>query len=74
MFPKAHATAYALMAWRVASFKVDYPHEYYATYFTTRCEIFDIKTMLQGIGAITNKLKYIDNRLRKNDDEKNSYY
>ncbi|CAB1054674.1 PolC-type DNA polymerase III [Spiroplasma endosymbiont of Danaus chrysippus] len=72
MFPKAHATAYVLMAWRVAWFKVYYPHEYYVTYFTTRCEIFDIKTMLQGIGAITNKLKDINNRLRKNDGQKNT--
>lgn len=72
MFPKAHATAYVLMAWRVAWYKVYYPHEYYATYFTTRCEIFDIATMLQGIGAITNKLKDINNRLRKTDGQKST--
>lgn len=65
MFPKAHATAYVLMAWRVAWYKVYYPHEYYATYFTTRCDIFDIETMLQGKTAIATKLKDINSRLAK---------
>ncbi|MBE4703922.1 PolC-type DNA polymerase III [Spiroplasma platyhelix] len=65
MFPKAHATAYVLMAWRVAWYKVYYPHEYYATYFTTRADIFDIETMLAGKSAIAAKLKDINNRLGK---------
>ncbi|MDQ7982776.1 MAG: PolC-type DNA polymerase III [Spiroplasma sp.] len=70
MFPKAHATAYVLMAWRVAWYKVYYPHEYYATYFTTRCDIFDITTMLQGKSAIAAKLKDIDGRLKKDATKK----
>lgn len=65
MFPKAHATAYVLMAWRVAWYKVYYPHEYYATYFTTRCDIFDFETMVKGKVAIATKLKDITNRLSK---------
>lgn len=65
MFPKAHATAYVLMAWRVAWYKVYYPHEYYATYFTTRCDLFDFEIMLQGKAAITAKLKDINYRLEK---------
>lgn len=72
MFPKAHATAYVLMAWRVAWYKVYYPHEYYATYFTTRCDGFDIETMLKGIGAITNKLKNINERLKNSTNQKNA--
>lgn len=70
MFPKAHATAYVLMAWRVSWYKVYYPHEYYATYFTTRCDGFDIETMLQGIGAITNKLKSINVQLKNSANQK----
>ncbi|WP_342277095.1 PolC-type DNA polymerase III [Spiroplasma endosymbiont of Nebria brevicollis] len=70
MFPKAHATAYVLMAWRVSWYKVYYPHEYYATYFTTRCDGFDIETMLQGIGAITNKLKNINEQLKNSTNQK----
>lgn len=65
MFPKAHATAYVLMAWRVAWYKVYRPYEYYATYFTTRCDIFDIKLMLEGKEAMLKKLKDIDNKLKK---------
>lgn len=70
MFPKAHATAYVLMAWRVAWYKVYYPHEYYATYFTTRCDMFDIETMLAGKSAIAAKLKNINGRLAKDATKK----
>lgn len=65
MFPKAHATAYVLMAWRVAWYKVYYPYEYYATYFTTRCDNFDIEVMLQGKTAILKKMQDIDKRLKQ---------
>ncbi|TDV23036.1 DNA polymerase-3 subunit alpha (Gram-positive type) [Mycoplasmopsis mustelae] len=46
MFPKAHATAYVLMAWRVAWFKLYKPLEYYATYFSTRVEEFELETLI----------------------------
>ncbi len=63
MFPKAHATAYVMMAWRVAWFKTYYPKEYYATFFTLRCDAFDIATILKGKQAIQNRLNDIDARL-----------
>ncbi|WP_423362874.1 PolC-type DNA polymerase III [Mycoplasma sp. P36-A1] len=59
MFPKAHAVAYVLMAIRVAWFKVYYPLEYYATYFTTRQKSFDIYTMTRGLSEIEEKMAYI---------------
>ncbi|WP_371246040.1 PolC-type DNA polymerase III [Mycoplasmopsis agassizii] len=62
LFPKAHATAYVIMAWRVAYFKVYYPLEYYATYFTTRANDFDIKVMISGNQAIKEKINQLENQ------------
>ncbi len=62
MFPKAHATAYVLMAVRIAFFKVFYPIEYYATYFTVRADDFDIPTMIKGSTAIRSKIEEIERK------------
>jgi len=67
MFPKAHAVAYVMMCLRVAWFKVYYPHYYYATYFSKRCDAFDIETMCRGERDIRYKLNDIISR--KNDYE-----
>ncbi|MEG0686189.1 MAG: PolC-type DNA polymerase III, partial [Erysipelotrichales bacterium] len=60
MFPKAHAVAYVLMALRVAWFKVYYPLEYYATYFTTRCDQFDLDVMIKGVEAMQAMINEIN--------------
>lgn len=57
MFPKAHATAYVLMAYRIAWYKIHYPTEYYATFFTTRPTTFDLSTIIQGATAIRSRLQ-----------------
>ena len=62
LFPKGHACAYVMMAVRVAYYKVYYPLEYYATFFTLRCDAYDIKTMIGGIDAIYEKLKSLEQR------------
>lgn len=49
MFPKAHAAAYVMMAWRIAWFKVNEPLAYYAAYFSIRAKAFNYETMCQGI-------------------------
>jgi len=46
MFPKGHAVAYVTMAIRVGYFKVHYPLEYYATFFSVRSKQFDISAMI----------------------------
>ena len=48
MFPKAHAAAYVMMAYRIAYCKVNYPLAYYAAYFGIRADAFSYELMCQG--------------------------
>ncbi len=48
MFPKAHAAAYVMMAWRIAYFKIFYPLAYYAAFFSIRATSFSYELMCQG--------------------------
>ncbi len=48
MFPRAHAAAYVMMAWRIAWYKIYYPLEYYATYFSVRAKNFNYELMAMG--------------------------
>lgn len=48
MFPKAHAAAYVMMAWRIAYCKVFYPLAYYAAFFSIRASGFSYELMCQG--------------------------
>ncbi len=57
MFPKAHAAAYVMMAWRVAYCKVFYPLAYYAAYFSIRATGFSYELMCQGKDRLENYMK-----------------
>ncbi len=60
MFPKAHAAAYVMMAFRIAYFKINYPEAYYASYFTVRaCDDFDYSCMCKGIDAAKEAIREI---------------
>ena len=48
MFPKAHAAAYVMMAYRIAYCKINYPLAYYAAYFGIRASAFSYELMGQG--------------------------
>ena len=48
MFPKAHAVAYVMMAWRIAWYKLNYPLAYYAAFFGIRADSFDYELMCLG--------------------------
>ena len=56
MFPKAHATAYVMSAFRIAYYKVHYPIYFYASWFSTKATDFDIETMIKGHEQIKNRI------------------
>ncbi len=64
MFPKAHAAAYVMMAFRIAWFKINYPLAYYAAYFSIRASAFDYELMCQG----RDKLEYFMGEFKKQND------
>jgi DNA polymerase-3 subunit alpha (Gram-positive type) len=62
MFPKAHAVAYVIMAFRIAYFKVYYPKAFYAAYFSTRVNDFDADTIIMGRQAIEQKINELESK------------
>ena len=62
MFPKAHAAAYVMMAYRIAYCKINYPLAYYGAYFGIRADAFSYEIMCQGK---KNLQKYIDDYNRR---------
>ncbi|NLJ31821.1 MAG: PolC-type DNA polymerase III [Clostridiales bacterium] len=59
MFPKAHAAAYMISTLRLGWYKVHYPVEYYAAYFTVRGEDFDGALVTQGRDAVRRRMNEI---------------
>ena len=66
MFPKAHATAYVMHAWKFAWYKLNYPLEYYATYFSIRPNVFNLKVMCGGYACIKEEYNNINKLLSNN--------
>ena len=64
MFPKAHAAAYVMMAYRIAYCKINYPLAYYAAYFSIRADAFTYEIMCQG----KDKLNYYMQDYKKRSD------
>ena len=62
MFPKAHAAAYVISAFRIAWYKVHMPAYYYASWFSTKATDFNVEAMIKGYDAIKNVLTEIDNK------------
>ncbi len=65
MFPKAHAVAYVMMAFRIAYFKVYYPLAYYAAYFSIRASAFNYELMCLGQSRLEAHMK--DYKKRSNE-------
>ena len=66
MFPKAHAAAYVMMAFRIAYFKVYYPLAYYAAYFSIRASAFSYELMCLGQERLEYHIKDYKNRDAQN--------
>ncbi len=62
MFPKAHAAAYVISAFRIAWFKVHKPIYYYCAYYSVRAHDFDIAVMCAGYDAIKAKFDEINEK------------
>ncbi|MBE6930153.1 MAG: PolC-type DNA polymerase III [Ruminococcaceae bacterium] len=63
LFPRAHATAYVMMAFRIAWCKVHRPLAFYAAYFTIRAKAFDPIVSAKGIDAIRDRYHDIEGRI-----------
>ena len=61
LFPKAHAVAYVMMAFRIAWFKVHRPLAFYATFFSIRAKAFDAEFCCAGKEAVERKIHEIEN-------------
>ena len=59
LFPKAHAVAYVMMAFRIAWFKVHKPLAFYAAYFSIRAKAFDERYMCRGMDECQRKMREI---------------
>ena len=62
MFPKAHAAAYVISAFRIAWYKVHMPAYYYASWFSTKATDFNVEAMIKGYDAIKEVLIEIENK------------
>ena len=62
MFPKAHAAAYVISAFRIAWYKVHMPAYFYASWLSTKATDFDIEAMIKGYDAIKDKIIEIEGK------------
>lgn len=62
MFPKAHAAAYVMMAYRIAYFKVYYPKEFYATYMSVRASVINYEMMMHGKDVVKRSIKELEQK------------
>ena len=75
MFPKAHAVAYVMMAYRIAYYKINYPLAYYAAFFSIRASSFNYELMCQGKEKLLEEMELIKGRIeRKEATPKDSDY
>ncbi len=62
MFPKAHAAAYVMSAIRLGWYKINYPVEFYAAYFTAAPDGFDGELVLAGPAVVADTIKELSTK------------
>ena len=72
MFPRAHAAAYVMMSFRIAYYKVHYPLEFYAVYFTVRADTFDIELCGGGLEQVMQNIKLLKSKDKQDPKEKDA--
>lgn len=72
MFPKAHAAAYVMMAYRIAYYKVYYPQAFYATYYSVRGDNFNSDLMCQGKKKVKDSIKEYEQIPKPSQTEKDT--
>ncbi len=74
MFPKAHATAYVMMALRIAWFKYYKPIVFYSAYFSKRVSDYDVHAFLAGEYGIRKKMEEISSKGNQASDTEKRLY
>lgn len=69
MFPKAHAAAYVMMAWRIAYCKIHYPLAYYGAFFSIRAKAFSYEQMCMGKSHMESILADLRRRKKEVEDK-----
>lgn len=72
MFPRAHAAAYVMMAWRIAYCKIYYPLQYYAAYYSIRAKAFNYEKMCLGRAALEDNLAALKKKKEISDKDRNA--
>ncbi len=72
MFPRAHAAAYVMMAWRIAYCKINYPLQYYAAYYSIRAKAFNYELMCMGRTALEDNLNALKKKKELSEKDRNA--
>lgn len=68
MFPKAHAAAYVIDALRLGWYKIYYPMEFYAAFFTAAPDGFEAQSVIGGYDSVKRQLEVFEERRKRGEE------